>query len=98
MKKRIVKLTESDLTRLVKKVIKENKNNMKKEDLIYSKIDSAIETNPQEDYTDVFDWMNVIFSEVESELEDVLDEDEIEDIRSDYDGYVMGHWESNDEE
>ena len=71
---------------------------MKKQDLIYSKIDSAIETNPQEDYADVFDWMNVIFSEVESELEDVLDEDEIEDIRSDYDGYVMNHWESNDEE
>ena len=71
---------------------------MKKEDIIYSKIDSAIETNPQEDYADVFDWMNVIFSEVESELEDVLDEDEIEDIRSDYDEYVMGHWESNDEE
>ena len=71
---------------------------MKKEDLIYSKIDSAIETKPQEDYTDVFDWMNVIFSEVESELEDILDEDEIEEIRSDYDEYVMSHWDSDEEE
>ena len=71
---------------------------MKKETLIYSTIDSAIETNPQEDYTDVFDWMNVIFSQVENELESVLDEDTIESLKTNYDEYVMAHWESDEEE
>lgn len=71
---------------------------MKKETLIYSTIDSAIETNPQEDYTDVFDWMNVIFSQVENELESVLDEDTIEGLKTNYDEYVMAHWESDEEE
>ena len=71
---------------------------MKKENLIYSTIDLAIETNPQEDYTDVFDWMNVIFSQVENELESVLDEDTIEGLKTNYDEYVMAHWESDEEE
>ena len=70
----------------------------KKEKLIYSTIDSAINTIPQEGYSDVYDWMNVAFSQVENELEGIIDEDTFDDLRSDYDEYVMSSWVQEDEE
>ena len=70
----------------------------KKEKLIYSTIDSAINTIPQEGYSDVYDWMNVVFSQVENELECIIDEDTFDDLRSDYDEYVMSSWVQEDEE
>jgi hypothetical protein len=70
----------------------------KKEKLIYSTIDSAINTIPQEGYSDVYDWMNVVFSQVENELEGIIDEDTFDDLRSDYDEYVMSSWVQEDEE
>jgi hypothetical protein len=40
----------------------------------------------------VFDWMQVIFSQVEDELEGQLPEEEIEDLRMNYDEYVMSQF------
>jgi hypothetical protein len=62
------------------------------EDIIYASLDKAIEETPSEDYEDVFDWMQVIFSQVEDELEGQLPEEEIEDLRMNYDEYVMSQF------
>lgn len=60
--------------------------------IIYAALDKAIEETPSEDYDDVFDWMQVIFSQVEDELEGQLSEEEIEDLRMNYDDYVMSQF------
>jgi hypothetical protein len=62
------------------------------EDIIYASLDKAIEETPSEDYEDLFDWMQVIFSQVEDELEGQLPEEEIEDLRMNYDEYVMSQF------
>lgn len=60
--------------------------------IIYNTIDTAIEETPTLDYDDVFDWMNVVFSSVEAQLEEVLEEDILDSIRDDYSEYVMSYW------
>ena len=87
--KKIVKLTEDDLTRIVKRVIEEQENEMSEEEIIKLLIDTAEDT-PTEDYDDVYDWMNVIFSQVEFMLEDVYDD--VDDLREKYDYVVMNMW------
>lgn len=47
----------------------------------------------QEDYDDVYDWMLVIFSDVESQLTDMgVDDDIVDDIRMKYDDVLMSIW------
>jgi phosphoribosyl-ATP pyrophosphohydrolase len=87
--KKIVKLTEDDLTRIVKRVIEEQENEMSEEEIIKLLIDTAEDT-PTEDYDDVYDWMNVIFSQVEFMLEDVYDD--VDDLREKYDYVLMNMW------
>jgi asparagine N-glycosylation enzyme membrane subunit Stt3 len=87
--KKIVKLTEDDLTRIVKRVIEEQENEMSEEEIIKLLIDTA-EYTPTEDYDDVYDWMNVIFSQVEFMLEDVYDD--VDDLREKYDYVLMNMW------
>ena len=89
VKENVIKLTESDLMRIVKRVIKEQENEMSEEEIIKLLIDTA-EYTPTEDYDDVYDWMNVIFSQVEYELEDVYDD--VDDLREKYDYVLMNMW------
>mgnify|MGYP003345037252 CR=1 FL=1 len=62
--KKIVRLTESDLIRLVKRVLKENRiikeDKKPKTKRIESLLDSAIENADQSGYDDVYDWMDEI--------------------------------------
>lgn len=60
--------------------------------IIYNTIDTAIEETPTSDYDDVFDWMNVVFSSVEAQLEEIIEEDILDSIRDDYSEYVMSYW------
>ena len=55
-------------------------------------MDSA-ESTPQENYDDLYDWMQDVFSPVESELEDMGVD--IDDLRMTYDDVVMSLWEDN---
>lgn len=92
--KKIVKLTESDFTRIVRRVIKEQENRISEEEIIELLYELAEET-PTEDYDDVYDWMNVIFSQAEHKLEDVYDD--VDNLRMDYDYILMGLWEDNED-
>ncbi len=92
--KKIVKLAEDDLTRIVKRVIEEQENEMSEEEIIKLLIDTAADT-PTEDYDDVYDWMNVIFSQVEFMLEDVYDD--VDDLREKYDYVIMNMWDKDDD-
>ena len=64
------------------------------ENKIYEYLDNAINNTDQSDYTDAYDWMNVVFGQVENELEDEMDTD---GLRMDYDEYVLAHWEGEDD-
>lgn len=90
---KIIKLTESDLMRIVRRVIKEQDNGISEEEIIELLYKYAEET-PTEDYDDVYDWMNVVFSQVEYELEDVYDD--VDDLRMNYDYVLMSMWDKED--
>ena len=68
--KKIVRLTERDLTRLVKRVIKEDEESMKS----YKKMLSKIESDLDEIQNKLYDFDNLIWDE------DTLDEDEKEKL------------------
>ena len=87
--KNIVKLTESDLARIVRRVIKEESEVTP--EMIIDMLMKEAESTPQEDYDDVYDWMQDVFSPVESELEDMGVD--IDDLRMEYDDILMGQWE-----
>ena len=95
---KIVRLTETDLTRLVKRVLKEQgilKESMNPKDKRMVKLlNDAIEDADQSAYDDVYDWMDEVFSDVEDKLEGSMD---IDDLRMDYDEYVQNHWEGEED-
>ena len=87
--KKIIKLTESDLMRIVRRVIKEQDNEISEEQII-KLLRKTAKKHSTEDYDDVYDWMNVIFSQVEYKLEDVYDD--VDDLREKYDYVLMNMW------
>ncbi len=91
--KKIVRLTESDLTRLVRRIVNEKKSKPSKK-MIFKVLDNAIENADQTGYDDVYDWMDEVFSDVEDELEGKMD---IDDLRMDYGDYVQDHWEGEED-
>jgi len=93
--KKIVRLTEADLARIVRRVIKEQPNEISDEEIISLLINTA-EDIPTEDYEDLYDWMNVIFSQVEDILEDKGVD--IDDLRMDYDYVLMSMWDKDEDE
>ena len=92
--KKIVRLTESDLSRIVKRVIQEQENEVTPQ-MIISMIMREAESTPQEDYDDPYDWMQDVFSPVENELEDMGFD--IDDLRMQYDDVLLSLWERDDE-
>ena len=87
--KKVIRLTESDLARIVRRVIKEESEVTP--EMIIDMLMKEAELTPQEDYDDVYDWMQDVFSPVESELEDMGVD--IDDLRMEYDDILMGQWE-----
>jgi hypothetical protein len=92
--KKIVRLTESDLVRIVKRVIQEQENEVTPQ-MIISMLMREAESTPQEDYDDPYDWMQDVFSPVENELEDMGFD--IDDLRMQYDDVLLSLWERDDE-
>ena len=92
--KKVIRLTEADLARIVKRVIKEQ--NEVTPEMIIAMLMREAESTPQEDYDDVYDWMQDVFSPVEIELEEMgVDTD---DLRMEYDDVIMGLWEHRDDD
>ncbi len=87
--KKVIRLTESDLARIVRRVIKEESEVTP--EMIIDMLMKEAESTPQEDYDDVYDWMQDVFSPVESELEDMGVD--IDDLRMEYDDILMGQWD-----
>ena len=87
--KKVIRLTESDLARIVRRVIKEESEVTP--EMIIDMLMKEAESTPQENYDDVYDWMQDVFSPVESELEDMGVD--IDDLRMEYDDVLMGQWE-----
>jgi hypothetical protein len=83
------KLTESDLARIVKRVIKEQDGEITPE-IIIGMLMREAESTPQEDYDDPYDWMQDVFSPVEMELEEMGFD--IDDLRMEYDDILLGMW------
>jgi hypothetical protein len=92
--KKIVRLTESDLVRIVKRVIQEQENEVTPQ-MIISMLMREAESTPQEDYDDPYDWMQDVFSPVENELEEMGFD--IDDLRMQYDDVLLSLWERDDE-
>jgi hypothetical protein len=92
--KKIVRLTESDLARIVKRVIQEQENEVTPQ-MIISMLMREAESTPQENYDDPYDWMQDVFSPVENELEDMGFD--IDDLRMQYDDVLLSLWERDDE-
>ena len=98
--KKVVRLTETQLIHLIKRVIKEQPIDDEDEegitigdDEIIQMIMNSESEIDQEDYDDVYDWMLVIFSDVESQLTDMgVDDDIVDDIRMKYDDVLMSIW------
>jgi hypothetical protein len=93
--KKVVRLTEADLVRIVKRVIKEQEGEITPE-VIISMLMREAESTPQEDYDDPYDWMQDIFSPVELELEEMGFD--IDDLRMEYDDVLLGMWNQNDDD
>ena len=92
--KKVIRLTESDLARIVRRVIKEESEVTP--EMIIDMLMKEAESTPQEDYDDVYDWMQDVFSPVEIELEEMgVDTD---DLRMEYDDVIMGLWEHRDDD
>ncbi len=87
--KKVIRLTESDLARIVRRVIKEESEVTP--EMIIDMLMKEAELTPQEDYDDVYDWMQDVFSPVEDKLEDMGFD--IDDLRMEYDDVLMGQWE-----
>ena len=87
--KKVIRLTESDLTRIVRRVIKEESEVTP--EMIIDMLMKEAESTPQEDYDDVYDWMQDVFSPVEDKLEDMGFD--IDDLRMEYDDILMGQWD-----
>ena len=87
--KKVIRLTESDLARIVRRVIKEESEVTP--DMIIDMLMKEAESTPQEDYDDVYDWMQDVFSPVEDKLEDMGFD--IDDLRMEYDDILMGQWD-----
>jgi hypothetical protein len=83
------KLTESDLARIVKRVIKEQDGEITPE-IIIGMLMREAESTPQENYDDPYDWMQDVFSPVEMELEEMGFD--IDDLRMEYDDILLGMW------
>ena len=91
--KKVVRLTEADLTRIIKRVIKEQEGEITPE-VIISMLMREAESTPQEDYDDPYDWMQDVFSPVEMQLEEMGFD--IDDLRMEYDDVLMGLWNRDD--
>ena len=87
--KKVIRLTESDLARIVRRVIKEESEVTP--EMIIDMLMKEAESTPQEDYDDVYDWMQDVFSPVEDKLEDMGFD--IDDLRMEYDDILLGQWE-----
>ena len=87
--KKVIRLTETELVRLVRRVIKEESEVTP--EMIIDMLMKEAESTPQEDYDDVYDWMQDVFSPVEFELEEMGFD--IDDLRMEYDDILMGQWE-----
>ena len=87
--KKVIRLTESDLARIVRRVIKEESEVTP--EMIIDMLMKEAESTPQEDYDDVYDWMQDVFSPVEDKLEDMGFD--IDDLRMEYDDVLMGQWD-----
>ena len=87
--KKVIRLTESELVRLVRRVIKEQSEVTP--EMIIDMLMKEAESTPQEDYDDVYDWMQDVFSPVEDKLEDMGFD--IDDLRMEYDDVLMSQWE-----
>jgi len=87
--KKVIRLTESDLARIIRRVIKEESEVTP--EMIIDMLMKEAESTPQEDYDDVYDWMQDVFSPVEDKLEDMGFD--IDDLRMEYDDVLMGQWE-----
>ena len=89
------KLTESDLARIVKRVIEEQDGEITPE-IIIGMLMREAESTPQEDYDDPYDWMQDVFSPVEMELEEMGFD--IDDLRMEYDDILLGMWNRDDDD
>jgi hypothetical protein len=89
------KLTEADLARIVKRVIKEQDGEITPE-IIIGMLMREAESTPQEDYDDPYDWMQDVFSPVEMELEEMGFD--IDDLRMEYDDILLGMWNRDDDD
>ena len=87
--KKVIRLTETELVRLVRRVIKEESEVTP--EMIIDMLMQEAESTPQEDYDDVYDWMQDVFSPVEDKLEDMGFD--IDDLRMEYDDILLGQWE-----
>ena len=87
--KKVIRLTESELVRLVRRVIKEESEVTP--EMIIDMLMKEAESTPQEDYDDVYDWMQDVFSPVEFELEEMGFD--IDDLRMEYDDILLGQWD-----
>ena len=87
--KKVIRLTETELVRLVRRVIKEESEVTP--EMIIDMLMQEAESTPQEDYDDVYDWMQDVFSPVEDKLEDMGFD--IDDLRMEYDDILMGQWD-----
>jgi hypothetical protein len=71
------------------------------EELMMDIISKAADETSQDDYYDVYDWMDDVLSVVENELESMgLNDSElsdtISDIKDKYDDYLIDMWEGSD--
>ena len=87
--KKVIRLTETELVRLVRRVIKEQSEVTP--EMIIDMLMKEAESTPQENYDDVYDWMQDVFSPVEDKLEDMGVD--IDDLRMEYDDILMGQWD-----
>ena len=87
--KKVIRLTETELVRLVRRVIKEQSEVTP--EMIIDMLMKEAESTPQEDYDDVYDWMQDVFSPVEFELEEMGFD--IDDLRMEYDDILLGQWD-----
>ena len=64
--------------------------------MIIKMLTDSAESTPQENYDDLYDWMQDVFSPVEVELEDMGVD--IDDLRMTYDDVVMSLWDNDEDE
>jgi hypothetical protein len=87
MKKKIIKLTESDLMRLVKRVIKEREERPLVDEYI-KMIDDIVDYHSDGKYNDMIDDLNNLLDTVADD-NDLSDED-VDEIYEYYDSIITG--------